>query len=331
MTQNTALLDAFHDLAPEPEDFLSALVAGLSAQHKSLPCKFFYDKPGSALFDRICELPEYYVTRTENALLEEIADEIATLAGPGAHVIEFGSGSSRKIRTLLDSLDRPAAYSAIDISRQHLLDSTRDVARDYPAVAVSAICADYTRPLDLPVRDAAPGARPLAFFPGSSIGNFSHAEACGFLKNVAAMLTETGGDLLIGVDLKKDVAILNAAYNDAAGVTAAFNLNLLARANRELAGDFDLAGFRHEAIYNAEEGRIEMYLFSTRAQVATVAGHRFRFADGEPVHTENSYKYTVEEFRALARRAGFDAAASWTDRNRLFSIHYLRLNRPAGA
>lgn len=325
MPRNAAQLDAFHDFAPEPEDFLSALVAGLTAPRKSLPCKFFYDKRGSALFDRICELPEYYVTRTENALLERISGEIAGLAGPGVHLIEFGSGSSRKVRTLLDSLERPAAYTAIDISREHLLESTRELARDYPAVAVSAVCADYTRPLALPGLEARPGVRPVAFFPGSSIGNFSHDEARDFLANVAAMLRPTGGDLLVGVDLKKDVAVLEAAYNDRAGVTAAFDLNLLARANAELGADFDLAAFRHQAIYNEEEGRIEMYLFSTRDQQVRVQGHVFRFAAGEAVHTENSHKYAVDEFQALARAAGFAPAACWTDPGRLFSIHYLRL------
>lgn len=325
MTQNPELLAAFHDFAPEPEDFLSALVAGLSAQRKSLPCKFFYDKQGSALFDQICALPEYYVTRTENALLGDVSGEIAALAGPGAHLIEFGSGSSRKIRTLLDTLVRPTAYTAIDISRQHLLESTRAVALDYPSVAVSAVCADYTRPVELPGLEAALESRPLAFFPGSSIGNFTRDDARDFLVNVATMLRPTGGDLLIGIDLKKDVAILQAAYNDAAGVTAAFNLNLLARANSELGADFDLAGFRHQAIYNAAEGRIEMFLFSTRDQQVTVGGRQFTFADGEAVHTENSHKYTVEEFHDLAKSAGFQPSASWVDTDRLFSIHYLRL------
>jgi len=325
MMRNADLLAAFHDLSPEPEDFLSSLVEGLSAPRKSLPCKFFYDKRGSALFDQICELPEYYVTRTENALLRDVSAEIAELAGPGVHLIEFGSGSSRKIRTLLDSLARPAAYTAIDISRQHLLESTQAVAADYPSVAVSAVCADYTRPLGLPGLEAALENRPLVFFPGSSIGNFSRPDARDFLANIATMLRPTGGDLLIGIDLKKDVAILEAAYNDAAGVTAAFNLNLLARANSELGADFELAAFRHQAIYNTEEGRIEMYLFSTRAQQVTVGEHVFQFADGEAIHTENSYKYTVEEVRALAISAGFQRSASWVDPDRLFGIHYLRL------
>ncbi len=325
MTRNADLLAAFHDFAPEPEDFLSGLVAGLSAPRKSLPCKFFYDKRGSALFDQICELPEYYVTRTENALLSDVSGEIAELAGPGVHLIEFGSGSSRKIRTLLDNLVQPAAYTAIDISRQHLLESTQAVADDYPSVAVSAVCADYTRPLELPGLETALGSRPLVFFPGSSIGNFSRHDARNFLANIATMLRPTGGDLLIGIDLKKDVAILEAAYNDSAGVTAAFNLNLLARANAELGADFDLASFRHQAIYNAEEGRIEMYLFSTRAQRVTVGEHVFQFADGEAVHTENSHKYTVEEVHDLAKAAGFQPSASWVDPDQLFSIHYLRL------
>ncbi|MEE8332936.1 MAG: L-histidine N(alpha)-methyltransferase [Alphaproteobacteria bacterium] len=325
MTQKIDLLTAFHDFAPEPEDFLSALVAGLSAPHKSMPCKFFYDKRGSALFDQICELPEYYVTRTENALLRDVSGEIAELAGSGAHLIEFGSGSSRKIRTLLDSLKHPAAYTAIDISRQHLLDSTQAVATDYPSVAVSAVCADYTKPIELPGLETALERRPLAFFPGSSIGNFSRPDAREFLSNIAYMLRPTGGDLLIGIDLKKDVGLLEAAYNDTAGVTADFNLNLLVRANSELGANFDLAGFRHQAIYNAEDGRIEMYLFSTRAQQVTIGGLDFRFADGEAVHTENSYKYTVEEVHTLAKSAGFEPSASWTDPDQLFSIHYLRL------
>lgn len=318
---NTLAKLRLHDLAPEQEDFRSAVLQGLSKPHKSLPCKFFYDAVGSALFDRICEQPEYYPTRTEIDILTEAAPQIAALAGRGGVLVEYGSGSSLKTRLLLDALT-PDVYMPIDISRQHMLDACHTLAQDYPALHLMAVCADYTRPFTLP-RVMRGGQRRLAFFPGSSIGNFAPLEALQFLKNVAQQLNR-GDGLLIGVDLKKDPAILNAAYNDAAGVTAAFNLNLLARCNRELEADFDLSAFAHRAIYNATAGRIEMHLDSLCAQTVVVAGRAFTFSEGESIHTENSYKYHADEFRHLATQAGLTPLQTWIDAAGLFSVHVLQ-------
>lgn len=318
MTRDAAEITAFHDLEPELEDFEAAVLAGLGGDAKTLPCKFFYDQEGSRLFDRICTLDEYYPTRTEIALLDRRADEIAALMGEGCHLIEFGSGSSVKIRILLAA---PAAYTAVDISRDHLLAAAGQLAGDFPSIEVIAVCADYTRPFDAPRPRARPDAKRVGFFPGSTIGNFTRAEAVAFLATARGILD--GGDMLIGVDLKKDAALLDAAYDDAQGVTAAFNLNLLARINRELGGDFDLAAFAHRAFYNETEGRIEMHLVSARRQHATVAGRTFDFDAGETIHTENSYKYSIAEFQALARCAGFEPLHAWTDADDLFSIHYL--------
>jgi len=318
---NTLAKLRLHDLAPEQEDFRTAVLEGLARPHKSLPCKFFYDEIGSALFDRICELPEYYPTRTEIGILTEVAPRIADLAGRGGVLVEYGSGSSLKTRLLLDALV-PDVYMPIDISRQHMLGACHTLAQDYPALHLMAVCADYTRPFTLP-RVARGGQRRLAFFPGSSIGNFAPLEALRFLKNVAQQL-DPGDGLLIGVDLKKDPAILNAAYDDSAGVTAAFNLNLLARCNRELGADFDLDAFAHRAVYNSAAGRIEMHLDSRRAQTVRVAGRAFTFAAGESIHTENSYKYEPDEFRRLATQAGFAPVQTWTDTTDLFGVLYLQ-------
>ncbi len=318
---NTLAKLRLHDLAPEQEDFRSAVLEGLAKPHKSLPCKFLYDDVGSALFDRICELPEYYPTRTEVGILTAAASEIAAVAGRGGVLVEYGSGSSLKTRLLLDTL-APDVYMPIDISRQHMLGACHALAGDYPTLHLMAVCADYTRPFTLP-RVARGEQRRLAFFPGSSIGNFAPLEALRFLKNVAQQLT-AGDGLLIGVDLKKDPAILNAAYNDAAGVTAAFNLNLLARCNRELDADFDLDAFAHRAFYNTAAGRIEMHLESLYTQTAQVAGRAFAFVAGETIHTENSYKYRPDEFRRLATQSGFEPLRAWTDAAELFGAMYLR-------
>lgn len=315
-------LKAFHDLEPALEDFGDAVIAGLSARAKTLPCKFFYDQVGSQLFDRICLLPEYYLTRTETALMEASSPEMTALFGKNRHVIEFGSGSSVKIRILLDALDSPAAYTAIDISRDHLLESTGLLVAERPDVPIAAVCADFTRPFTLP-RIADDSAPELGFFPGSSIGNFSRAEAAEFLRGSHQVLSGSNAGFLIGIDLRKDPAILNAAYNDSEGVTAAFNLNLLVRANRELGADFDLDAFRHYAFYNEDEGRVEMHLISLREQQVRIGAHRFDFAADEPIHTENSYKYAPEEFQALARSAGYSPEQVWIDQDRLFSLHYL--------
>jgi dimethylhistidine N-methyltransferase len=319
--RNGALF-AFHDLAPGEESFRDAVLTGLGRVPKRVPCKFFYDARGSALFEEICLLPEYYLTRTEIAILEENSADIAAHMGPQCRLIEFGSGASQKVRILLQALDRAAAYVPVDISRDHLRDAATGLAEDFPAVPVIAVCADYTRPFRLP---PLPGAgKRVGFFPGSTIGNFEPGAAISFLANYAGILG-SGGEMLIGVDLKKDPDILEAAYNDRAGVTAAFNLNLLERVNRELDGDVDIDRFEHVAFYDGAEGRIEIYIRSLADQVARIAGRRFRFARDELIHTEYSYKYSVEDFRGLAARAGFRPVDTWTDPAELFSVHYFRL------
>jgi dimethylhistidine N-methyltransferase len=312
----------FHDLAPSEESFRDAVLAGLGHAPKSLPCKFFYDERGSELFEQICQVPEYYLTRTEIAVLEESADAIAAQIGAHCRLVELGSGASIKVRILLAALDRPAAYVPVDISREHLREAAAQLAADFPALPVVAVCADYTRPFLLPPL-AGPAGKRVGFFPGSTIGNFEPDAVVRFLRHCAELLGPRG-EMLIGVDLKKEPEILESAYNDRAGVNAAFNLNLLERINRELGGDIDGDRFEHAAFYNEEGGRMELYLKSLADQSATVAGHAFRFATGELIHTENSYKYAVPEFHALARRAGFVPVHTWTDRHDLFSVHYFR-------
>jgi dimethylhistidine N-methyltransferase len=314
---------AFLDLAPGEESFRDAVVHGLARPRKAIPCKFFYDERGSALFERICRLPEYYLTRTETAILEENADEIAAQMGVYSRIIEFGSGASHKARILLQALDRPVAYVPVDISREHLCVAAAALAEDYPDVAIVAVCADYTGPFRLPLLRGPMGKR-VGFFPGSTIGNFEPDAALRFLVNCAHILGP-GGEMLIGVDLKKDSRILDAAYNDRAGVTALFNLNLFERINRELDGDLDLDLFEHFAFYSEINGRIEIYIRSLADQQATVGGRRFDFAAGELIHTEYSYKYSVAEFRDLAADAGFRPVDTWTDPRELFSVHYFRL------
>ena len=313
---------AFHDLAPGEENFRDAVLAGLGRAQKTLPCKFFYDARGSALFEEICEVPEYYLTRTEIAILEEYSDAIAKHLGAHCRLVELGSGSSRKVRILLEALEAPAAYVPVDISRDYLRSAAAGLSADFPELPVVAVCADYTRAFPLPPLPGSAGKR-VGFFPGSTIGNFEPEAVVRFLAHCAELLGPEG-EMLIGADLKKDPAILNAAYNDRAGINAAFNLNLLERVNRELDGDIDIDQFEHLAFYNPDEGRMELYLKSLADQNASIAGTRFRFTEGELIHTENSYKYAIPEFRALAARAGFAAVHSWTDRNALFSVHYFR-------
>jgi dimethylhistidine N-methyltransferase len=320
--QNSARF-AFYDLAPGEESFRDAVLCGLGRPRKSIPCKFFYDTRGSWLFEEICRLPEYYPTRTEIAILEENSDDIAAQMGPHCRLIEFGSGASQKVRILLQALDRPAAYVPVDISREHLREAANSLAEDFPSVPVVAVCADYTRPFALPPLPGAKGKR-VGFFPGSTIGNFEPDAAVAFLANYASVLGP-GGEMLIGVDLKKDPEILDAAYNDRAGVTAAFNLNLLERVNRELDGDLDIDRFEHVAFYSEAEGRVEIYIRSQADQQAQIAGRRFGFEAGELIHTEYSYKYSVREFRSLAADAGFRPVDTWTDPAELFSVHYFRL------
>jgi dimethylhistidine N-methyltransferase len=315
-----APLIAFHDHAAEEESFLDAVIEGLSRSPKAIPCRFLYDERGSALFDRICELPEYYPTRTETAILTERAGEIAALAGPGAQLIELGSGSSIKVRILLQALAEPAAYVAVDVSREHLRRAATILAGDFPQVRVAAICADYAAPFPLPELPAA--GRRVAFFPGSTIGNLEPEEALAFLRIWARRLGPDAA-MLVGVDLKKDPAILNPAYDDAQGVTAAFSLNILARANAELGADFALDAYLHHARYSEAAGRVEIHLKSLARQSVRLAGRCFEFEAGERIHVEHSYKYAIAEFQEIAERAGFRASAVFTDPGQLFSVHYL--------
>ncbi len=313
---------SFIDFEPEAADFLSEVLDGLTRPQKSLPCKFFYDSRGAALFDEICRLPEYYPTRAEHSIIVENGAEIAALAGPSAAVIEFGSGSGLKTRALLEALETPSAYIAIDIARDALLASTRALARERPDLEVIAVCADYGAGLDRLPEIKGAAVRRLGLFLGSTIGNFEPDEAIGFLRTARALLGP-GGALLIGADLWKQREVLQAAYDDSRGVTAAFNMNLLRRINRELGGNFNLGAFRHEARCVEDTRRIEMHLVSAVRQQAVIAGHRFFFGIGETIHTENSHKYTVEGFHAMARMAGFAPRQTWLDRAERFSLHYL--------
>ena len=310
------------DLSPERERFLSDVLEGLTRSAKTLPCKYFYDARGSALFDRICTLPEYYPTRTELAILRRHAGAMAAAIGPRCLLVEYGSGSSTKTRLLLDRLADPAAYVPVDISREHLLQSAAALAAHYPRLRVIPVCADFTRPFALP--DVPDAARAVGYFPGSTIGNFAPADARKFLADVAEQCGP-GGALLIGVDLTKPRSVLEPAYDDARGVTAEFNRNLLRRANRELGADFDLAAFDHRAFWNASLGRVEMHLVSRRDQVVRIAGQAIPFAKGESIHTENSHKYELAGFAALAAAAGFTVERVWTDDAELFSVQLLRV------
>ena len=309
----------FHDLHPTPADMRSEVLAGLALPRKRISPKFFYDAEGSRLFDAICELPEYYPTRTEIGILRSHGAAMAARLGRDTLLIELGSGSSLKIRLLLEAL-RPAVYMPVDISKDHLLQSVNALSAVFPELQVHAVCADYSVSFAMPVDDYDhPRA---AFFPGSSIGNFDPEDAVRFLRRVGDLLG-LGGRLLIGVDLIKDQRLLEAAYNDADGVTAAFNLNLLVRINRELDGNFDRDAFRHVAVFNPDQSRIEMHLISRRDQEVHVADQIFAFREGESIHTESSYKFSIDRFHTLARRAGFEPEQVWTDPKLLFSVHCL--------
>ncbi|MEN3975841.1 L-histidine N(alpha)-methyltransferase [Emcibacter sp. SYSU 3D8] len=309
------------DRHPPKDNFAADVLEGLAKPQKQIPPKYFYDARGSDLFERICQTPEYYVTRTELKLLSDIGPDVAGIAGRDVTVIEFGSGSDAKIRRLLDALPSPGAYVAIDISRAALEPAIEDLARDYADMSVGGIVADFSAPVAVP-HDALSGGRKLAFFPGSTIGNMERSRARQFLADVRAMLAPEDG-FLVGVDLRKGRDILDPAYNDDAGVTAEFNLNVLRRINRELGGSIDLGNFRHLAFYNETEGRIEMHLRSTTDQQFEVAGRQFAMERDETIHTENSYKYSVAEFALAAESAGFRVMRTWQDPRSLFSIHYL--------
>lgn len=296
-------------------------LAGLSGTAKTLPCKWLYDAEGCRLFEAITRLPEYYPTRTEMRILADSGADIAQAVGPGAAVVEFGPGDGAKAVQLLGALAAPAAYLPVDIAPEWLDAAAARVAAAFPALAVRPVVADFTLPFDLAGR-AAGSTTHLGFFPGSTIGNFEPQEAVAFLRRARSSL-RPGARMLLGADLVKDIAVLQAAYDDAAGVTAAFNLNLLARLNREAGADFDLSAFRHEARWNRELERIEMHLVADRAQSVMLAGHRFRFAAGESIHTESSHKYRPDRLRELAGQAGWRPARMWTDPQALFSVWLL--------
>lgn len=301
-------------------DFLLDLKQGLARQRKSISPKYFYDAAGSALFDQICVLPEYYPTRTELSILQRHAREIALHLGPRAEILEFGAGSMQKVRVLIDSMDRPARYIPIDISGEHMHEAASKIAIAYPRLDVEPLVADYTQDLLLPP-DMPPEGRRVGFFPGSTLGNFEPMEALRFMRMCARTLQ--GGALILGADLVKHPDLLHAAYNDAQGITADFNRNVLVRANRELGADFELDQFAHSAFYNAPLQRIEMHLMSTRQQVVHVDGMPFAFAQGETLHTENSYKFTIDGLHQLAQRAGFTPGQVWTDPDNKFCLLWL--------
>ncbi len=321
MFEGVPALAVANESPPDLAGDAAEVLAGLTATHKCLSPKYFYDERGSQLFDEICELPEYYPTRCELAIMRRELPAIATLIGPQAAVIEFGAGSSLKIRLLLDHLLEPSAYVPVDISGDYLADQAAALAADYPHLQIQPVLADFTKPFDLP-RHAITPLRNLVFFPGSTIGNFSRSQAGELLKVMRLEAGDTGA-ALIGVDLRKDPAILRAAYNDSRGVTAQFNLNVLRRLNRELGADFDLDAFTHEAVYDEAEGRIEMRLISQRAQTVRVAGTAIPFRRDEHIVTEHSHKYSLDEFRGLAARSGFDTSGVWLDDQQRFSVHYL--------
>jgi len=308
-------------------EFADAMVRALRDRPRSIEPKFFYDAAGMALFERICELDEYYLTRTEIAILQEQAQHIARLIGPHADVVEFGAGSPAKAGIVLTALPSPSRYVPVDLSAAPADGALHDLQSAFPGLRVEPLAADFVLPLALPAPRPGDGRR-VGLFLGSTIGNLSAAQARDFLAGTAASFA--GGGLLVGVDLVKDPAVLHRAYNDAQGVTAAFNRNVLARANRELGADFDPDSFDHYACYRPDERRIEMHLVSRRRQAVHVCGETFEFAEGESLHTENSHKFTVEGFQQLARAAGLAPGPVWCDRLCRFSVHWLAVPpRPA--
>ena len=320
---NAILLSPLIERTPLGDDFFSEVVAGLSRPQKTLPCKYLYDEEGSRLFNEICGLEEYYPTRTENQILRDNVNEIAGLIGGECRLVEFGSGSSTKTRHLLTHLSNLSGYIPIDISGPQLLESAALLGSEFPDLEIHPLEADYCELLELPNTKRSP-SRTVAFFPGSTIGNFDPVAAVDFLRKIAVMCG-SGGGLLIGVDRKKSRCILEPAYNDRKGVTARFNLGILARANRELGADFELSAFRHRAPYNETEGRIEMHLVSECDQVVHLDSLEFSFEAGEHITTEHSYKYTLPGFAGLALRAGFELVRNWEDSNHFFSVLFLRV------
>jgi dimethylhistidine N-methyltransferase len=310
-----------YDAPPTTQEFLADVLAGLHAPAKYLPCKYFYDAAGSELFERITQLGEYYLTRTELAIMRRHAPDMAALIGSRCLLIEYGSGSSTKTRLLLDRLEKPLGYMPVDISAEHLVGSAGAIASDYPHLAVSPVCADFTRLKTLPAIGVWPTRR-LIYFPGSTIGNFEPIEAARLLRQAAALCGPAGG-MILGADLKKDPRLLHAAYNDNLGITAAFNRNILLRINRELGADFCSERFWHYAFYDPRQGRVEMHLVSQSQQTVHLTGATISFAQGEPIHTESSYKYSLTELRRLAAQADFEIRHTWTDERSHFAVLYL--------
>ena len=318
----------FTDLHPAVSEFRNDVLRGFSARQKQLSPKYLYDRRGSKLFERICEVEAYYPTRAEHEILKNGAREMATLMGRHVLLIEPGAGNGAKVRYLLDALEACDGYVPLEISRDALLPMTNALAKRYPALEIHPVCADYTKHLELPEALAGRGKKRVAFFPGSTLGNFEPSEAEAFLGRLANLVGANGG-ILLGVDLKKDRAVLERAYDDPEGVTAAFNLNLLMRINRELQANFVLSRFAHRAVYNEALGRIEMHLVSAQDQIVRVAGHGFRFRRGESIHTESSYKYSPEEIGAMADRAGLRVVRTWTDARGRFADYYLEKKAPS--
>ncbi|TCV94706.1 dimethylhistidine N-methyltransferase [Luteibacter rhizovicinus] len=309
------------DRHPDIEDTTETVRHGLAAKPKKLPSRLFYDERGSQLFETICEQPEYYLTRAEISIMREHAADIADLLGPEVRIVEYGSGSGIKTRMLLEHLHAPVAYVPVEISRSALLDSVAELATRFPDIPLQPVCADFTQPLRLPVAARSP-RRTVIYFPGSTIGNFETKEAIKILRQMRAEMSD-GGGVLIGVDLKKDSATIEAAYNDAAGVTSEFTLNMLVRLNREIGTDFDVSAFRHRAHYNPMAGRIETTLVSTVRQDVHVGNEAFSFRENEAMQVEYSCKYSLDDFAQLAAKAGLAVQQVWLDADGQFSVQYL--------
>jgi dimethylhistidine N-methyltransferase len=303
------------------EEEVAEILAGLTAEQKRISPKYFYDQRGSELFDEICNLPEYYPTRTEQHIMDERLPEIAQLVGPHVSVIEFGAGSNAKARQLLERLEEPVAYVPVEISGDYLSDQSEALARDFPDLSITPVVADFTKPFDLPEHPTTP-TRNLIFFPGSTIGNFTRSEALNLLEVMRTEARETGA-LLVGVDLVKDEDVLTAAYNDSRGITAEFNLNVLRHLNQALGANFEPRNFRHEAVWDDRHDRIEMRLVATKNHAVKLAGRRLEFTQGEYIITEYSHKYSIDGFRELAEQAGLSPQSVWTDEKDYFSVHYL--------
>lgn len=301
--------------------FLQDVINGLNSAPKALQCKYFYDEKGSALFDQICELDEYYLTRTERLIMLDHADEMAAQLGEQIMLVEFGSGSSMKTRVLLDALKNPVAYVPLDISEEHLFKTAAQLEQKYPDIEILPLVADFTEPFSLP-ESKRQASHAAVFFPGSTIGNFVPEAAAIMMKTIADILGTDGG-MLIGIDLQKDRSIIEPAYNDAKGITNQFNLNVLYRVNNELGADFDVDAFKHKAVYNEDKGRVEIYVVSQRDQTVTIGEHQFDFEAGEHVLTEYSHKYTIDGFVKLAAGAGFSLHKQWTDPKQLFAVLHL--------